>query len=82
MTSADQRDHRWQQGYPRKLPDGTVVWTSPTGHTYTTYPGSRHLFPTLCQPTSFQNGELGPGDGQGMAVRPHSQRTMESMRLV
>ncbi len=36
----------------RQLPDGTVVWTSPTGHTYTTYPGSRHLFPTLCAPTA------------------------------
>ena len=29
----------------RQLPDGTVVWTAPTGHTYTTYPGSKHLFP-------------------------------------
>ncbi len=36
----------------RQLPDGTVVWTSPTGHTYTTYPGSKHLFPQLCQPTA------------------------------
>ncbi|HET9565059.1 MAG TPA: HNH endonuclease, partial [Mycobacterium sp.] len=36
----------------RQLPDGTVIWTSPTGHTYTTYPGSRHLFPTLCKPTA------------------------------
>jgi len=35
----------------QQLPDGTVVWTSPTGHTYTTYPGSKHLFPTLCEPT-------------------------------
>lgn len=26
-------------------PDGTIVWTSPTGHTYTTHPGSRLLFP-------------------------------------
>ena len=31
---------------------GTITWTSPTGHTYTTYPGSRHLFPTLCAPTA------------------------------
>ena len=31
--------------YPRKLPDGTVVWTTPTGHTYTTGPGSWLLFP-------------------------------------
>ena len=36
----------------RQLPDGTVEWTSPTGHTYTTYPGSKHLFPTLCEPTA------------------------------
>ena len=34
------------------MPDGTVVWTSPTGHTDTTYPGSRHLFPALCEPTA------------------------------
>ncbi|OBA89558.1 hypothetical protein A5662_23930 [Mycobacteriaceae bacterium 1482268.1] len=36
----------------RQLPDGTIVWTSPTGHTYTTYPGSSHLFPSLCEPTA------------------------------
>ena len=36
----------------RQLPDGTVEWTSPTGHTYTTYPGSKHLFPQLCRPTA------------------------------
>jgi len=36
----------------RQLPDGTIIWTSPTGHTYTTYPGSLHLFPALCQPTA------------------------------
>lgn len=28
----------------RQSPDGTIVWTSPTGHTYTTRPGSRLLF--------------------------------------
>jgi hypothetical protein len=33
-------------------PDGTVIWTSPTGQTYTTHPGSRLLFPTLCRPTA------------------------------
>ncbi len=36
----------------RQLPDGTIIWTAPTGHTYTTYPGSKHLFPTLCEPTA------------------------------
>jgi hypothetical protein len=27
------------------LPDGAAVWTSPTGRTYTTYPGCRSYFP-------------------------------------
>jgi hypothetical protein len=38
------RDTQW--------PDGTVDWTSPDGQTYTTHPGSRLLFPTLCRPTA------------------------------
>ena len=38
--------------YDRQLPDGTIIWTAPTGHTYVTYPGSRHLFPQLCEPTA------------------------------
>jgi hypothetical protein len=36
----------------RQLPDGTVHWTAPDGHTYTTTPGSRLLFPSLCEPTA------------------------------
>jgi hypothetical protein len=36
----------------RQLPDGTVIWLSPTGHTYVTHPGSKHLFPQLCEPTA------------------------------
>jgi hypothetical protein len=38
--------------HDRQLSDGTVVWTSPNGQTYTTHPGSRILFPTLCRPTA------------------------------
>lgn len=37
-----------------QLPDGTVQWTSPTGHTYTTKPGASLLFPTFAAAT----GEL------------------------
>ena len=33
-------------------PDGTVIWTSPTGHTYTTTPGGALLFPQLQTPTA------------------------------
>jgi hypothetical protein len=35
----------------QQLPDGTVVWTSPSRHTYVTIPGSALLFPQLCAPT-------------------------------
>lgn len=35
----------------QQLPDGTVIWTSPTGQTYVTTPGSAWLFPQLCTPT-------------------------------
>jgi hypothetical protein len=41
--------HGWRD---RQLPDGTVIWTSPSGQSYTTQPGSRLLFPTLCLPTA------------------------------
>jgi Domain of unknown function (DUF222) len=40
---------RWRD---RQQPDGTVIWTSPSGQTYTTEPGSRLLFPSLCRPTA------------------------------
>lgn len=35
----------------RQEPDGTVIWTSPTGHGYTTKPGGAVLFPVLAVPT-------------------------------
>jgi hypothetical protein len=36
----------------RQVPDATMIWTSPSGQTYRTYPGSRLLFPSLCKPTA------------------------------
>jgi hypothetical protein len=53
----------------RQLPDGTLTLTSPTGHTYTTHPGSKLLFPTLCAPT----GELWT-PGQEPYVEPSGDR--------
>ena len=38
----------------KSIADGTVIWTSPSGDTYVTTPGSALLFPSLCTPT----GEL------------------------
>jgi hypothetical protein len=38
----------WQE---KQLPDGTVIFTLPSGQTYVTTPGSALLFPSLCAPT-------------------------------
>jgi uncharacterized protein DUF222 len=62
----------------RQLPDGTVIWTSPTGHTYTTKPGSALWFPRLCLPTGAlrlpeHTQSVGP-DGRG-AMMPKRRRT-------
>ncbi|EUA53130.1 HNH endonuclease family protein [Mycobacterium intracellulare 1956] len=38
----------WQE---KQLPDGTLIFTSPAGHTYVTTPGSALLFPSLCAAT-------------------------------
>ena len=42
--------------YPRKLPDGTLIWTSPSRDTYVTTPGSALLSPSLCAPTGAVTG--------------------------
>ena len=38
--------------HDRQLPDGTIIWTSPTGHTYTTHPAGAALYPALSPPTA------------------------------
>ncbi|OBK70596.1 hypothetical protein [Mycolicibacterium fortuitum] len=38
-----------------QLPDGTVIITCPTGHTYTTEPHGAAMFPDLAQPTGDLN---------------------------
>jgi len=42
--------------HDRQLPDATLIWSSPSGQTYVTTPGSALHFPSLCTPT----GELAP----------------------
>jgi hypothetical protein len=37
--------------HDQQLPDGTLILTSPSGHTYVTTPGSALLFPSLCHAT-------------------------------
>jgi Domain of unknown function (DUF222) len=57
----------WTQWRDEQYPDGTVVWTSPSGRKYVTRPGSLLLFPTLCLPT----GEL---PAVAMGQPPSAQR--------
>ena len=59
----------------RQLPDGTVIWTLPSGQTYVTLPGSALIFPTLCAPT----GDLPPADPK-MADRGGDPRVMMPRR--
>ncbi|WAJ42961.1 DUF222 domain-containing protein [Mycobacterium sp. Aquia_216] len=73
----------WTAWRDEQRPDGAVTWTSPGGHTYTTRPGSRLLFPTLCAST----GELRtaprvspPAVGRGVMM-PKRPRTREQDRI-
>jgi len=65
------RDEQWS--------DGTIVWTSPSGQTYTTRPASRLLFPGLCLPTgelpTAPTGDRPLGDRAIMMPRRHRTRT-------
>jgi hypothetical protein len=66
----------------RQLADGTVQWTAPTGHTYTTEPVGALLFPALAVPT----GEIGlpiavpPATGNRALMMPTRRRTRAAER--
>ena len=65
----------------QQLPDGTVIWTAPSGHTYVTTPGSALLFPSLCTPT----GALDPTPQRSRctdraAMMPRRRRTRAQNR--
>jgi hypothetical protein len=71
--------HGWRD---QQHPDGTITWTAPSGQTYTTRPGSRLLFPTLCLPTgqlpAAPTTELPPG--QRGIMMPTRRRTRQQDR--
>lgn len=56
--------------HDKQLPDGTVIWTLPDGHTYVTTPGSALLFPGLCAPT-----------GDAPKVSPRKQQPCRSVMM-
>jgi Domain of unknown function (DUF222) len=60
-----------------QLPDGTVEWTAPSGHTYTTTPGGSFFFPALGASTGelkFPPGTATPGIARGLMM-PRRKRT-------
>ncbi len=62
----------------QQLPDGTMILTAPSGHTYVTTPGSALLFPSLCAPTADlapQASAAAERCGERTAMMPKRHRT-------
>lgn len=59
-----------------QFPDGTVVWTTPSGQSYTTTPGSRLFFPS-CNVTTAELPPMAhpPPDPARTAAMPRRRRT-------
>jgi hypothetical protein len=69
----------------QQLADGTLILTSPAGHTYATTPGSALLFPSLCHAVGGMpapEADLAPDDycGQRTAMMPKRRRTRAKHR--
>jgi uncharacterized protein DUF222 len=62
-------------------PDGTIVWTSPRGRTYTTQPTGAQFFPQLATPTAslVLPNSPPPGPNRGLAM-PKRKRTRAQER--
>jgi Domain of unknown function (DUF222) len=70
----------------RQLADGTVEWTSPTGHTYTTKPGASIFFPVLASPTGelvapTTTSALRPNRGLMMPARRRTRAAERTARI-
>jgi hypothetical protein len=68
----------------QQLPDGTLILTSPAGHTYVTTPGSALLFPSLCRSVGGMPAPEAdpPADygGKRSAMMPKRRRTRAQNR--
>lgn len=61
----------------RQLPDGTLIWTAPSGHEYTTKPDGTLFFPALAVPTGkliLPTGPPAPSIDKGLQM-PLRKRT-------
>ena len=67
----------------KQLPDGTVIWSLPSGQTYVTTPGSAILFPALTVPTGDLPGPAPTSNdrcGERTAMMPTRRRTRAQQR--
>ncbi len=70
-----------------QYPDGTIVWTAPSGQKYRTRPGSRLLFPALCLPTgelpAAPTADRSPSGDRGamMPLRPSTRAKDRAQRI-
>jgi hypothetical protein len=66
----------------QQLPDGTLIWTAPSGHTYVTTPGSALLFPSLCASTGHPPPVVPAAErcGDKTAMMPRRTRTRAQSR--
>lgn len=71
----------------KQLPDGTVIWLLPDGHTHVTTPGSALLFPALCAPTanvpsaSTRRGDRCSDRAMRMPTRTRTRRQNHEQRV-
>ncbi|MUL74818.1 HNH endonuclease signature motif containing protein [Mycolicibacterium sp. CBMA 226] len=75
----------------RQQPDGSIVWTAPTGHTYTSVPGSRILFPRKRVDTPLPDGpppdttdldsNTAPGRSIMMPIRRHTRAQNQAQQV-
>ncbi|MGB8402828.1 MAG: HNH endonuclease, partial [Mycobacterium sp.] len=75
--------HDWTD---HQYPDGTVVWTSPTGHTYVTRPEGAHWFAQLGTSTGVvsvaDTVTPGPWRGQAMPTRSRTRAQERSANIL
>ena len=55
--------------HDQQLPDGTIIWRLPDGHTYVTTPGSALLFPCFVYPPATSRQPRRPTSAAGSAPR-------------
>ncbi|WP_233209140.1 HNH endonuclease signature motif containing protein [Mycobacterium sp. ENV421] len=74
----------WAGWSSRQHPDATITWTSPTGHAYTTRPGSHLLMPTWNTTTATlppPKGEPPPTVGIMMPTRRQARAAQRAHRI-